>query len=233
VGCIAPSVHLLSAGRPCRRAATKCGSPRDLQHRGAREGRTRRRGGCHSSGDSALHTGDRTCGPGAGTRARRLSRVRVGASERNRGRVEHGTSRFTIRYARETQTPTGRRIDVVTDKPVYFFGGGAPEPKPREASRSRRSGWRSTASVSAVASWQLQHGSRLHQREACKSWTTRMTQSGSYRSSGYAERASRWAARGDPAPGIGVADCALGSGVAFPRGGFSCRLQFSFCSRSV
>jgi hypothetical protein len=48
------------------------------------------------------------------------------------GYIEHGTSRFTIRYARETQTAMGRRIEVVTDKPVYFFGGGAPEPKPRE-----------------------------------------------------------------------------------------------------
>ena len=48
------------------------------------------------------------------------------------GYIEHGTSRFTIRYARETQAALGRRIEVVTDKPVYFFGGGAPEPKPRE-----------------------------------------------------------------------------------------------------
>jgi hypothetical protein len=47
------------------------------------------------------------------------------------GYIEHGTSRFTIRYARETQRGTGRRIEVVTDKPVYFLGGGAPEPKPR------------------------------------------------------------------------------------------------------
>jgi hypothetical protein len=48
------------------------------------------------------------------------------------GYVEHGTSRFTIRYARETRSAMGRTIDVVTDKPVYFFGGGAPDPKPRE-----------------------------------------------------------------------------------------------------
>jgi hypothetical protein len=47
------------------------------------------------------------------------------------GYIEHGTSRFTIRYARETQRGAGRRIEVVTDKPVYFLGGGAPEPKPR------------------------------------------------------------------------------------------------------
>ena len=47
------------------------------------------------------------------------------------GYVEHGTSRFTIRYARETKTGRGRRIDVVTDRPIFFVGGGAPEPKPR------------------------------------------------------------------------------------------------------
>jgi hypothetical protein len=47
------------------------------------------------------------------------------------GYVEHGTSRFTIRYARETKTAKGRTIDVVTDRPVYFLGGGAPEAKPR------------------------------------------------------------------------------------------------------
>jgi hypothetical protein len=47
------------------------------------------------------------------------------------GYVEHGTSRFTIRYARETKTGRGRTIDVVTDHPVYFLGGGAPEAKPR------------------------------------------------------------------------------------------------------
>jgi hypothetical protein len=47
------------------------------------------------------------------------------------GYVEHGTSKFTIRYARETKTGTGRRIDVVTDRPIFFVGGGAPEAKPR------------------------------------------------------------------------------------------------------
>ena len=47
------------------------------------------------------------------------------------GYVEHGRSRFTIRYARETRTATGRRIDVVTGEPIFFFGGGAPEARPR------------------------------------------------------------------------------------------------------
>jgi hypothetical protein len=47
------------------------------------------------------------------------------------GYVEHGTSKFTIRYARETKTDTGRRIDVVTDQPIFFVGGGAPDAKPR------------------------------------------------------------------------------------------------------
>jgi hypothetical protein len=47
------------------------------------------------------------------------------------GYVEHGTARFTIRYSRETKTDKGRRIDLVTDRPIYFVGGGAPDPKPR------------------------------------------------------------------------------------------------------
>jgi hypothetical protein len=49
------------------------------------------------------------------------------------GYVEHGTARFTIRYARETKTDKGRRIDVVTDRPIFFVGGGAPEARPRES----------------------------------------------------------------------------------------------------
>lgn len=47
------------------------------------------------------------------------------------GYVEHGMERFTIRYARETSTDKGRRIDVVTDRPIFFVGGGAPGARPR------------------------------------------------------------------------------------------------------
>ena len=47
------------------------------------------------------------------------------------GYVEYGTSRFTIRYARETEAGNSRRIDVVTDSPIFFVGGGAPQAKPR------------------------------------------------------------------------------------------------------
>ena len=49
------------------------------------------------------------------------------------GYVEHGTAKFTIRYARETKTDRGRRIDVVTDRPIFFVGGGAPDARPRES----------------------------------------------------------------------------------------------------
>jgi hypothetical protein len=41
------------------------------------------------------------------------------------GYVEHGTSKYAIRHAREIKTGGGRRIDVVTDGPIYFVGGGA------------------------------------------------------------------------------------------------------------
>jgi hypothetical protein len=46
------------------------------------------------------------------------------------GYVEHGTSKFTIRYAREIKMGTRRRIDVVTERPIYFVGGDAPDAKP-------------------------------------------------------------------------------------------------------
>src|SRR4029450_11320928 len=45
------------------------------------------------------------------------------------GYVEHGTSKFTIRYARDIKIGTRRRIDVVTDRPIYFVGGDAPGAK--------------------------------------------------------------------------------------------------------
>jgi hypothetical protein len=48
------------------------------------------------------------------------------------GYVEHATAKFTIRYARETKNERGRRIDVVTDRPVFFVGGGAPEARLRD-----------------------------------------------------------------------------------------------------
>jgi hypothetical protein len=47
------------------------------------------------------------------------------------GRVEYGALKFTIRYARQVTIGAGRRIDVVTDRPIYFVGGDAPDFKPR------------------------------------------------------------------------------------------------------
>jgi hypothetical protein len=48
------------------------------------------------------------------------------------GHIEFGTEKFPVRYARQTDTPKGRTIVVVTDKPVLFLGGAAPDAKPRE-----------------------------------------------------------------------------------------------------
>lgn len=53
------------------------------------------------------------------------------------GHIKAGTQQFDIRYAfqREstaTATGGGRTIVVVTDKPVYFVGGGAVQAKSRE-----------------------------------------------------------------------------------------------------
>jgi hypothetical protein len=47
------------------------------------------------------------------------------------GYVQRAGSKYAIKYARETETPTGRRIVIVTDKPVFFLGGGSPDAKSR------------------------------------------------------------------------------------------------------
>ena len=48
------------------------------------------------------------------------------------GYVELGTQKYSIRWARETDDGKVRTIVLVTDKPMYFIGGGAPDAKPRE-----------------------------------------------------------------------------------------------------
>ena len=47
------------------------------------------------------------------------------------GYVQLGDQKTPIRWARQTATPKGRTIVVVTDKPVFFVGGGATDAKPR------------------------------------------------------------------------------------------------------
>ena len=47
------------------------------------------------------------------------------------GSVIVGDQKFPIRWAREQKTDKGRTIVVVTDKPVFFVGGGRTEAKPR------------------------------------------------------------------------------------------------------
>lgn len=47
------------------------------------------------------------------------------------GTVSAGAQKWTIRYARERKTDKGRSIVVVTDKPIYFVGGGSVDAKPR------------------------------------------------------------------------------------------------------
>ena len=47
------------------------------------------------------------------------------------GYVELGGTKFTIRWARQTPSTTGRTIVVVTDKPVAFLGGALAAAKPR------------------------------------------------------------------------------------------------------
>ena len=47
------------------------------------------------------------------------------------GQVELGPEKFTVRWAREQPNGKGRSITVVTDKPIYFLGGGKADAKPR------------------------------------------------------------------------------------------------------
>ena len=47
------------------------------------------------------------------------------------GYVGLGDQKFTIRWAREVKTAKGRTITVVTEKPVFFVGGGGTDTKPR------------------------------------------------------------------------------------------------------
>lgn len=49
------------------------------------------------------------------------------------GTVTLGKEKFTIRWAREQRTGDNKRtISVVTEKPMYFVGGGSVNAKPRE-----------------------------------------------------------------------------------------------------
>ena len=48
------------------------------------------------------------------------------------GYVQLGDQKTSIRWARQTDNAKGRTIVVVTDKPVFFVGGGAANAKPRE-----------------------------------------------------------------------------------------------------
>jgi hypothetical protein len=47
------------------------------------------------------------------------------------GSVAVGDQTFSIRWAREQKNATGRTIVVVTDKPVFFVGGGRTDAKSR------------------------------------------------------------------------------------------------------
>lgn len=47
------------------------------------------------------------------------------------GTFEFGGQAFDIRWARETRSDAGRVVSFVTDKPVYFVGGAAPDAKAR------------------------------------------------------------------------------------------------------
>jgi hypothetical protein len=47
------------------------------------------------------------------------------------GSLTIGQQTFALRWAREQTTDNGRTISLITDKPVYFVGGGRADAKPR------------------------------------------------------------------------------------------------------
>jgi hypothetical protein len=47
------------------------------------------------------------------------------------GTIGIGDQKFGIHYAREEKTAKGRTITLVTDKPMFFVGGGRADAKPR------------------------------------------------------------------------------------------------------
>jgi hypothetical protein len=47
------------------------------------------------------------------------------------GYVQIGETKTAIRYARQTEAAKGRTIVVVTEKPLFYLGGAAPDAKPR------------------------------------------------------------------------------------------------------
>jgi hypothetical protein len=47
------------------------------------------------------------------------------------GQLQIGDESFPVRWTREQSTTKGRNITIVTDKPVYFIGGGRTDAKPR------------------------------------------------------------------------------------------------------
>jgi hypothetical protein len=48
------------------------------------------------------------------------------------GYVEIGDVKVALRWAREQVTPKGRTISLVTERPMYFIGGGKADAKPRQ-----------------------------------------------------------------------------------------------------
>ena len=48
------------------------------------------------------------------------------------GRIEFGGQTFSVRWANARPEGNGRAITIVTDKPMYFVGGGQVDSKPRE-----------------------------------------------------------------------------------------------------
>ena len=104
----------------------------NVQRQRPGQGRGRRYCCDDSAADRSLHTGfDRTSVEGGlkgGGYPAFLAALRKAPQV---GTVGIGDQKFAIRYAREEKTEKGRTITLVTDKPMFFVGGGSTDAKPR------------------------------------------------------------------------------------------------------
>ena len=95
------------------------------------------------------------------------------------GSVMVGDQKFPIRWAREQKTDKGRTIVVVTDKPVFFVGGGRTEAKPRAGYEVAVIQLMVDEIGLAPGAWPRPRASSPAARRACRSMTTPTSRSSS------------------------------------------------------
>ena len=116
-----------------------------------------------------------------GAQRRRLSVFPDGAAKGAGGRVcRHRRSEVRDSLCARGEDGKGRTITVVTDKPMFFVGGGRTDAKPRAGYEVGAVQMRWTMSVSAAARWQQPRASSLARRASACRWMTTPTSRSSW-----------------------------------------------------